>query len=336
MAYCKSDVRLLKEGCLTFKRLFEAKAGFNPFEHITIASACNRDLRMNRMIPKSIASEPVNGWRSRINQSRVALEWLTWCEHQRRQQVLEQQLFNHPQPNQCYYVQHAGNSGEYGMPATGFTVDGFEFATNTVYEFHGCFWHGCTQRYPVRHEKHLRLCDRTMLDAYEKTQNKMRHLRILGYNVVEMWECEWARLKQTSPDIQAHGNSLHFVEPLNPRDAFCGGRTNAVKLYHHETPGQKIHYIDYKSLYPWVNKTCVYPKVILGWSHIRVTRRLTSTLVSSNVESCTCVNCTIPHCLTAMPANSPFLSVPPACKKKWPNLPCRDLTSAHTPMTSAP
>jgi len=43
VAYCKSDVRLLKEGCLTFKRLFETLTGFNPFDHITIASACNRD-----------------------------------------------------------------------------------------------------------------------------------------------------------------------------------------------------------------------------------------------------------------------------------------------------
>jgi len=87
VAYCESDVRLLKEGCLTFKRLFEAQAGFNPFEHITIASACNRDLRMNRMIPDSIASEPVNGWRNRVNQQ-VALEWLTWCDQQRRQEIL--------------------------------------------------------------------------------------------------------------------------------------------------------------------------------------------------------------------------------------------------------
>ena len=79
VAYCQSDVRLLKEGCLTFKRLFETLTGFNPFDHITIASACNRDLRMNRMIPNSIASEPVRGWRNSINQSRVALEWLTWC-----------------------------------------------------------------------------------------------------------------------------------------------------------------------------------------------------------------------------------------------------------------
>ena len=273
-AYCKSDVRLLKEGCLTFKRLFEAKAGFNPFEHITIASTCNHDLRMNGMIPKSIASEPVNGWRNRINQSRVDLEWLNWCDHQRCQQAMEQLTHedledhdlmaraypDHRHPSQCYYVQHAGNAGEYRVPTTGLTVDGFDVATNTLYKFHGCFWHGCPHCFPVRDEKHLRLCDRTMQDAYEKTQNKMRQLHILGYNVIEMWECEWTGLKQTSPDIQAYANSLKFVEPLNPRDAFCGGRTNAIKLYHHVTPGQKIHYIDYTSLCPWVNKTCVYPK----------------------------------------------------------------------------
>ena len=39
VAYCESNVRLLKEGCLTFKHLFEAKMGFNPFKHMTIASA---------------------------------------------------------------------------------------------------------------------------------------------------------------------------------------------------------------------------------------------------------------------------------------------------------
>ena len=53
VASCESDVGLLKEGCLTFKRLFEAKTGFNPFDHMTIASACNRDLRMSRMISQS-------------------------------------------------------------------------------------------------------------------------------------------------------------------------------------------------------------------------------------------------------------------------------------------
>lgn len=73
VSYCESDVRLLKEGFLTFKRLFEAKTGFNPFEQITIASACNRDLRMNRMIPESIGSEPLNGWRLTTRHSRGAM-----------------------------------------------------------------------------------------------------------------------------------------------------------------------------------------------------------------------------------------------------------------------
>ena len=278
VAYCESDVRLLKQGCLTFKRLFESLTGFNPFDHITIASACNRDLRMNRMIPHSIASEPVYGWRNRVNQSRVALEWLTWCDHVRRQESLSRvdQLSpegqaayhrlmadvypNGPQPHHYHGIQHAGNAGEVRIPGVGFFVDGYCHDTNTVYEFHGCFWHGCPHCYPNRHEQHLRHCDRTMQDVYEGTQQRTHLIQALGYNVVQMWECEWHRLKDTSPNIRTFVESLAFTDPLNPRDAFCGGRTNAVKLYHRVTPGQQIHYIDVTSLYPWVNKTCVYPK----------------------------------------------------------------------------
>lgn len=67
-------------------------------------------------------------------------------------------------------------------------------------------------------------------------------------------------MKASNPDIQAYVNRLEFVDPLNPRDSFCGGRTNAIKLYHQITPSQKIRYIDYTSLYPFVNKTAIYPK----------------------------------------------------------------------------
>jgi len=167
---------------------------------------------------------------------------------------------NGPQPHHYHYIQHAGNAGEYRIPRVGFFKDGYSQDTNMVYEFHGCFWHGCPRCYPNRHEQHVRFCDQTMHDVYEATQRKIRQLQALGYNVIEMWECEWTCLKDTSPDIQTFVDSLEFTEPLNPRDAFCGGRMNAVKLYHRVTPGQKIHYIDVTSLYPWVNKTCMYPK----------------------------------------------------------------------------
>ena len=71
MAYCESDVKLLKEGCLTFKRLFEQQARFNSFDHMTIAPACNRDLRQNRMEANTITSEPLHCWCGRLLRKRT-------------------------------------------------------------------------------------------------------------------------------------------------------------------------------------------------------------------------------------------------------------------------
>ena len=76
-AYCQMDVTSLREGCQTFQRLFQTKTeiqeegvpGFNPFEHITITSAGNRDM-INRTEDETIASEPAYGWAGqRGNQS---------------------------------------------------------------------------------------------------------------------------------------------------------------------------------------------------------------------------------------------------------------------------
>jgi len=262
---------------------------------------------MNWMIPNSIASEPTKGWRNQINQSQEALEWLTWCDHQQRQQALASS--DHPHPSHRQYIQHVRNAGEYRIPGTKFLVDGYCQDTHIVYEFQGCFFHGCPRCYPNRHEHHVRHCDRTMQDVYETTQQKMKELRALGYHVVEMWGCDWKRLKASSPEIQTFVDSLQFIDPLERRDAFCGGRTNAIKLYYRVTPDQKIHYIDVTSLYPWVNKTCVclkdHPRFLSqpGHTDIRIS------LASSNAESCPRVTCTIPCCLTVMKANSPFPSV---------------------------
>lgn len=61
--------------------------------------------------------------------------------------------------------------------------------------------------------------------------------------------------------MKAFVNSLSFVDLLNPRDAFCGGKTSAIKLYHHidADKGEELRYYDFTSLYPLVNKTGRYP-----------------------------------------------------------------------------
>ena len=123
LAYCESDVKLLKEGCLTFKRLFEQQAKFNTFSCMTITSACNRDLRQNRyrMEAKTIASEPLHGWRLTTNHSNLALECLYW------------------EDSKLHRIEHAGNQAEYRIPNTNYAVDGYDDKTKTVYEFQGCF-----------------------------------------------------------------------------------------------------------------------------------------------------------------------------------------------------
>lgn len=63
---------------------------------------------------------------------------------------------------------------------------------NTVYEFHGCYWHGCPICYPDRvtdiHPYHL---DRTYATVYEQTLRREQALRDEGYNVVSIWEHEF-------------------------------------------------------------------------------------------------------------------------------------------------
>ena len=130
----------------------------------------------------------------------------------------------------------------------------------TVYEFHGCLWHGCPKCFPL-HRNRYPIChtDRTLQEVYEATLKKEETLRQRGCNVIVMWECVWDEEVKTNPELRQFIDALEIVDPLQPRDAFFGGRTNAVKLHHVADPEEDIEYIDVTSLYPWVNKTQEYP-----------------------------------------------------------------------------
>jgi len=82
-AYCKSDVKLLKEGFKKFRQEFKQHANFDPLEKcITIASACNRYWRKKLVPQNTIASQSPRGWSGALtNQSVKALKWLAWQEH---------------------------------------------------------------------------------------------------------------------------------------------------------------------------------------------------------------------------------------------------------------
>ena len=157
--YCISDVKLLKAGCEKFVEEFEFEAKFNPLEKfITIASACNRYWGKTHVTPRTVAVQSVNGWKgSQTNQSHKARLWLKWMNRQLRQNETETDR-----------IRHVDNGGE--VRIAGALVDGWDANTGTVYEFNGCFYHGCPRCFPnQRHTVSARRGDRSFDECYQAT-----------------------------------------------------------------------------------------------------------------------------------------------------------------------
>ena len=43
-----------------------------------------------------------------------------------------------------------------------------------------------------------------------------------------MWESQWNQLKEDNPKVASFVADLDLQAPLEPREAFYGGRTNAI------------------------------------------------------------------------------------------------------------
>ena len=69
-----------------------------------------------------------------------------------------------------------------------------------------------------------------------------------------MLECEFREQLESNAELIQFNQQLTFVAPLEPRDASFGGQKNAVCLYKEVAVDEKIHYVDFTSLYPWTNK----------------------------------------------------------------------------------
>ena len=129
-----------------------------------------------------------------------------------------------------------------------------------MYEFQGFWFHGCKRCFPDKRNISRNFYpDRTEEEVYEATVRKVQMLRAAGYTVVEMWECEYQEEKKTNAALKAFLSQYEAVPPLEPRDAFFGGRTGATTLYAKAEPGEEILFKDFTSLYPWMNKYCEYP-----------------------------------------------------------------------------
>lgn len=180
LKYRRSDVDILRQACLKFRKKFmditstDGKSGIDPFEScLTIASACNLVFRTKFLQDESIGIIPSHGYRPEQKQSMKAQYWMKYiseCEN--------------------IHIQHVGNGGE--KKVVSFLVDGYyttKAGEQIVMEFNGCFWHGCPKCYAGSTVNPVTDC--LMSDLYQRTLDKKRYLEENGYKYASKWECEF-------------------------------------------------------------------------------------------------------------------------------------------------
>ncbi|WAQ94774.1 hypothetical protein MAR_007245 [Mya arenaria] len=203
LKYCRSDVDILRKGCLKIRELFQditkkdEVLGIDPFEKcLTIASACNLVLRRIFLSTKVLALFQ----HTCTELKRNTYKWLAYIAHQKD-----------------VYIQHGRNVGEKQIGP--YKVDGYyetEEGEKDVLEMNGCFWHGCNRCFKSNTINSVN--DMTMGDLYTRTMDKQQYVESLGYTYVSKWECDFKKEIQDVSGLQEFIKSVNIVTPLEPRD----------------------------------------------------------------------------------------------------------------------
>lgn len=251
--YCKQDVEILMKGCLAFRsKILEMTDNkCDPFTYVTLASVAAAIFRSMFLKEKQIAAVPPNGYSSYQRFSSKSLEWL---EHL-RQNCGKTKL------------SHIANS-PYGECMRGkYRFDGVDTETNTVFEFNGCYYHGCPKCNEHKMDLQNPTTGLTFRALLERTLEKEHYVKnVLKWNLEVMWECEWEKMKKENQDIADFvSENQKIFTPMSPFDAFFGGRVESFKLCIDNKDRQqgssdiKLCYVDFTSLYPFINSTKKYP-----------------------------------------------------------------------------
>jgi len=139
-------------------------------------------------------------------------------------------------------------------------VDGYCAETRTIFEFLGCYYHGCKCQ-PFRDGKTLESGE-TLAERYEQTLARIEQLKSAGYTVKVQLECEF----EGADNLRTHPIVGHV--PMNTRDVLYGGRTEAMRLHYKiKESVESVQYCDIMILYAYI---CKYFKFPIGHPIIHV------------------------------------------------------------------
>ena len=139
------------------------------------------------------------------------------------------------------HIRHQYNNTEKRVGKRKIPVDGYCQATNTVFQFQGCFWHG--HQCPQNPSKVNQVRKLSRDERYQKTEEISTYIREQGYNLVEMWECEWLHTLSTNQDARGYVHPMrlpHHDRQFMTQDQIlrCEGRIAfwIGRVRHQSTP----------------------------------------------------------------------------------------------------
>lgn len=232
--------------------------------------------------------------------SKGELEYIAWKEHQLGRPLTRQKVL--PFENvvtggivQCVrnenMLDEQGNV-ENKLKLKFVIADGFDEETNTVYAYHGCYFHG--------HNCKEWNDDRKL--HYWRTLKQKDMLIKQGYKVEEMWECKWYSQKENDLELKLFlkDNPALIRRPYaSLRESFSGGRTVVYQPKFVSTGTEKLAYIDITSEYPAVLSNCPMPfgkeKRIKPPQDFKLTLDNIDTMLGLNIKygGCSAIYCKV-------------------------------------------
>lgn len=217
--YCVQDVSILKQGLIKFRQQFlQIHPEMDILKFITLPQATMTLFRSKFLKPKLLHIIPDDSDR---NSSKLEKEWFSQLR----------------ETNPNIHKPTAKTCGQlFYNPATqrAYEPDGYDATTKTVYEFHGCYYHGCPSCFPlIENEKKAEQFRKN----YERTILREEFLRKQGFTVISMWEHDF---------ISSYS---HLSKHLSIKDSYFGGRTEPIRIFATDI---QADYYDFTSLYPSV------------------------------------------------------------------------------------
>lgn len=226
-----------------------------------------RFFRMRFLQKETIAITPHRGYERNDRQSCAALKFLKWMAHETGLAVKTAES-EHGEYRHYYDDGHGRRKL--------FKLDGYIGASDggrpIAVEFKGCYIHG-----HLTHMMPETLCANGKTVSLNVEADELREdiLRRDGFDIVVFWECEVEEELRRNKMMKAFYEGILDEGIIEPRDAFCGGRTGPSGLvaeddeevdredtftaYATADDGTEINYFDIVSLYPFINYVGSYP-----------------------------------------------------------------------------